>query len=177
MAGHISTRQRQYIRKHTKPHELDPSEQVGELNIVPLLDVLINTIVFLIMASTALAFFSQIEAQLPKYGKGRGSRGAKDEPTLNLSVTITDNGVIVTGSGDKLAPGCETTTGGRVVTVPKTGNGFDWPGLTECVSRIKKKFPDETQVIVSADPLIEYIDVVGAMDSLRKEKGWRGFVS
>lgn len=171
MSGKLTVRQRQYIRKQSKPVVLDPSEEEGELNIVPFLDIVVNLIMFLLMTTASIAFFAQIEAQLPKYGRGVGKRGAVEEPPLNLNVTVTDSGVIVTGSGGKLAPGCETTASGRVVTVPRRGDGeHDWAGLTRCVATVKKKFPDEQQVIVSADPLVPYDQLVAALDAVRHDK-------
>jgi biopolymer transport protein TolR len=185
--AHLTPVQRAYIRKRTKHQELDPSEMVGELNIVPFLDIVVNLIMFLLMTTTVVLSITQIDSQLPDYRRGVGGRSQQQEASLNLNLTITDSGVIVTGSGGKLAPGCETTALGRVVTVPKrmaqvidplTGRAvqparqslqYDWPGLTACLARVKREYPEETQVIVSADPLIEYEHLVAAMDAARSQ--------
>jgi biopolymer transport protein ExbD len=168
--ANLTPTQRAYIRRRTKVHEPDPSEIAGELNIVPFLDIVVNLIMFLLATSEAVLAIAQIEAQLPQLGGGR-STGAAKEPGLNLNVTVTDNGVIVTGSGGKLAPGCQDVATGRVLTVPKKGNDYDWAGLTECVSRIKgvPQFADEHEVIIGADPMIQYEHVVAAMDALRTD--------
>lgn len=171
MAGKLTLRQRQIIRKESREHELDPSEMAGELNIVPFLDIVVNLIMFLLMTTAALAFFAQIQANLPEYKSGVGKRGAAN-PSLNLNLTLTQNGIIVAGSGGKLAPGCETTATGRILTVVNTANGqYDWSGLSACVTKVKSQFPDEHQVIISADPLVEYQYVVRAMDAVRAENG------
>jgi hypothetical protein len=88
---------------------------------------------------------------------------------LNLNVTVTETGALVTGSGGKLAPGCTgiDPPGSRSVTVPRKGKDYDWPGLTECVSKIKTQFGDEDTVTVSADPQVQYEHVVAAMDAVR----------
>ncbi len=170
--ANLSSAQRAYIRRRSKVHELDPSELVGELNIVPFLDIVVNLIMFLLATTEAVLAIAQIEAQLPQLGRGTKSTGAAAEPGLNLNVTVTDNGVIVTGSGGKLAPGCQDVASGRVTTVPKKGADYDWAGLTECVSRIKgvAAFADEHEVIIGADPMIEYVHVVAAMDALRGDE-------
>ncbi|MEM6960847.1 MAG: biopolymer transporter ExbD [Myxococcota bacterium] len=167
----LTSQQRNYIRKRTKFREPDPSEMVGELNIIPFLDITVNLIMFLLIASSTVAFFSQVAAQLPQYRRGGvGSRAANPAEQLNLNVTVTENGVIVAGSGGKLAPGCENTAGGRVLTVPKKSDGsYDWEALTTCVARVKEQFPDETQVTVSADQLVEFQHLVGAMDAIRNQ--------
>lgn len=165
----FSPAQRAYIKKKSKYHELDVAEASDELNIVLFLDIVVNLIMFLLMSITTIAFFSQVEANLPTLGRGgRGQAGA--EATLNLNITVAREGVIVSGSGAKLAPGCTSTATGRVITVPvRRANEYDWNGLTECVSRIKQRFPDETRVTVSADPQVEFQQVIFAMDAVRNK--------
>lgn len=180
----LTPAQRQYIRKRTKPVELDPSEMQGELNIIPFLDIVVNLIMFLLMTTTTVLAVVQIDTELPEYRRGVGGRGANPEQTLNLSVTVAEEGIIVAGSGGKLAPGCETTGSGRVITVPQkmgpvltdygepTGEQsmqYDWAGLTDCVARVKQEYPEERQVTISADPLVEYEHLIEAMDALRSK--------
>ncbi len=167
--ANLSPIQRAYIRRRTRYHEPDPSELSSELNIVPFLDIVVNLIMFLLATSEAVLAIAQIEAQLPQLGRAGKPASEKKEPGLNLNVTVTDNGIIVTGSGGKLAAGCQDVASGRVTTVPKKGSDYDWPGLTECVRRIKTvaQFADEHEVIVGADPMIAYEHVIAAMDALR----------
>lgn len=170
MPARLTPRQRAYVRKRTHIPDADPSELSEELNIVPFLDIVVNIIMFLLMTLTAIAFFSQVEAALPEYRRGGiGKRAAEDE-ALNLNVTVTREGIIVSGSGGKLARGCATTAPGRVITVPAGMNGQqDWQGLTHCVRRVKEQFEDETRVTLSADPEVPYEDLIGAMDAVRGE--------
>lgn len=181
----LTPQQRVYIRKRTAAHDPDPSELMGELNIVPFLDIVVNIIVFLLATTEAVLAIAQIDAQLPSLGRRVGRTQLEEGSTLNLSVTITSAGIIVSGSGGKLAPGCTSTQSGRVITVPPRNGNFNWvqetrqgdriitrPGptaeaLTACVREVKQQFPDETQVILSADPEIEFEHIVGAMDALR----------
>lgn len=174
----FSPRQKAYIRKKSKHHELDPSEAGGELNIVPFLDIVVNIIMCLLLMTAYIVVASELDARLPITSRG-GRAGANPEATLNLSVTIAENGIIVAGSGGKLAPGCTTMQPGRVITVANlpsasadpNGDGlpdiYDWPGLTRCLSTVKSQFPDESQVIVSADPNVEYRHLIAAMDAMR----------
>ncbi len=162
----FTSKQRSYIRKRSRHQEIDPSESVGELNIVPFLDIVMNLIMFLLATSEAVLLISQIESDLPKIAKGR-SKGADVATPLNLNVTVTDAGVIVSGSGGKLAPGCANVDQSRSITVPKKGPSYDWPGLTDCVARIKQQFADEDTVTISADPQVQYEHLVAAMDAVR----------
>lgn len=166
--AHFTPKQRAYIRKRSKKVHVDPSETVGELNIVPFLDIVVNLIMFLLATTEAVLLIAQIESDLPKLARGR-SKGADVATPLNLNVTVTDAGVIVSGSGGKLAPGCANIDQGRALTVPKKGGkDYDWPALTECVARIKQQFADEDTVTISADPQVQYEYVVAAMDAVRE---------
>jgi biopolymer transport protein TolR len=164
----FSPRQRAYIRKRSKHVELDPSEVAGELNIIPFLDIVVNLIMFLLATTEAVLLISQIESDLPKIASGR-SKGADVATPLNLNVTVVSAGVLVSGSGGKLAPGCTGIDTGRTVTVPMKGKDYDWTGLTECVARVKEQFKDEDTVTISADPQVQYEHVVKAMDSVRSK--------
>ena len=166
--ANLTSTQRAYIRRRSKYHEPDPSELATELNIIPFLDIVVNLIMFLLATSEAVLAIIQIEAQLPQLSGGGKSANNK-EPGLNLNVTLTEAGVIVTGSGGKLAPGCQDTASGRVITVAKKDGKYDWTGLTECVAKIKAvpQFSDEDEVIIGADPMIQYEHVVAAMDAVR----------
>ncbi len=184
----LTPRQRAYIRKRTAFHAPDPSEEMGELNIVPFLDIVVNLIVFLLATTEAVLAIARIDAQLPSLGRRVGRQQLEDgQSSLNLSVTITENGIIVSGSGGKLAPGCRRTQPGRVITIPTASNGdlvWSIEGrdernnpthvqgetarlLAECLALVKQEWEDETRVILSADPEIEFEDLVGAMDAMR----------
>jgi len=164
----FTPKQRAYIRKRTKDSNVDPSEMVGELNIIPFLDIVVNLIMFLLATTEAVLLISQIESDLPKIARGR-SNSANVATPLNLNVTVTEGGVIVSGSGGKLAPGCSTIEQSRSLTVPKKSNGYDWSGLTDCVARVKQQYRDEHAVTVSADPQVHYEYVVAAMDAVRSK--------
>ena len=169
MAFKLSGRQRTYIRKRTTTH-VDPSEVVGELNIVPFLDIVVNLIMFLLATSEYVLLISQIQSDLPQIARGRSKSADEVTTPLNLNVTVTDAGVIVTGSGGKLAVGCTSidTPGSRVATVARKGKDYDWKGLTECASKVKSQFADEDTVTVSADAQIHYEHIVAAMDAMRR---------
>jgi biopolymer transport protein TolR len=164
----FTPKQRAYIRKRSKDVQMDPSEMVGELNIVPFLDIVVNLIMFLLATTEAVLLISQIESDLPKIARGTRKNDNIATP-LNLNVTVTEVGVIVSGSGGKLAPGCTGIEQGRSLTVPKKGKDYDWPGLTDCVARVKQQFGEEHSVTVSADPQVQYEYIVAAMDAVRNK--------
>lgn len=167
----LTAQQVAYVRKKTRHHEPDPSEVAGELNIVPFLDIVTNLILFILMTSAQVVIVTDLEAHLPSLARGRrASSDTEEHSTLNLSVTITERGIVVSGSGGKLAPGCESTQTGNVITVVRNSDEtFDWPSLTTCMARVHARFPDEHVVILSADPRIEYQNLISAMDAVRSQ--------
>jgi len=179
MGVKLSPRQRSYIRKRSHAGEYDPSEVVGELNIVPFLDIVTNIIMFLLATTAMVLTTCEVDAHLPTIG--RGGSGDAPQATLNLSVTVTEQGIIVAGSGGKLQPGCHATGTGNVITVaghppPTPAPGADtrtytgyWGSLTQCLVVVHGQFPDEHQVILTADPNIEYGNIIAAMDAVRSD--------
>src|SRR5687767_192125 len=115
----LTPRQANYLRKKTRHDEPDPSEVASELNIVPFLDIVTNLILFLLMTGAQVLLVAELDAHLPALARGRRASSSSEQgSTLNLSVTIAEGGIIVSGSGGKLAPGCTQMQPGRVITVP-----------------------------------------------------------
>jgi hypothetical protein len=89
------------------------------------------------------------------------------DETLSLSVVITAPGIIVFGSGGKLAPDCERTQSGRVITVPPRAGTHDWASFGRCLDRVHGAFPDARRIVLSADPEIPFRDFAQAMARAR----------
>lgn len=159
----MEARIRSLIRRKAKPPEHDPSDE-GELNLTAYLDIVTNIIMFLLITVTTVLATVDINVSSPNLGPSSG--GTDSNPNeLNLTVTITNSGFIVAGSGGVLTQGCDRT--GAPPTVPMRGTDWDYEGLTRCVQRIKTEFPAETRAIVAANPDIKYEIVVKAMDAIR----------
>lgn len=161
----LTAAQRAWIRRRTRAHDLDPSEQRGELNVIPLLDVVVNMIVFLLVLSASALAVAQVATRQPTHGP------AGRPPDLGLTVAVTEAGVVVAGTGGRLAPGCQETTSGEGVTVPTIGGGHDWAALSACAARVGARFPQEREVVITADPAVPFEDVVHAMDAVRSHGG------
>src|SRR5690606_14795019 len=76
MAVHLS-------RRKLKPRE---PEEMGELNLVPYLDILMNLSIFMLMSITGLAAFGVLNVSAPAYGSATaGAGGAQQEEPFHLS--------------------------------------------------------------------------------------------
>jgi biopolymer transport protein ExbD len=143
------------------------TEEVGELNIVPYLDIMMNLIMFMLLTMTALITLGVLNVTAPSYGPS-ASAGDSDKNKLTLTVAVTRQGFFVAGTGGVL-PGESSDT-----TQPTIGlkNGqFDYDGLTQKMIDIKKLFPDNTKVILTADANLPYMTLVRTMDSVREYTG------
>ena len=177
----LSAAQRSKIRRLSAPKELDQSEEAGELNIVPFLDIITNVLMF-VLASISVTFTITLMADAPKAGQGGGVKSTPQEESLNLTVIIATDGYIIKGNGASLAPGCEGVGSG--VTLPRVmattvessdGKKYDQVALRKCARRLKDQVPNadtERQVMITANPNVPFQEIVRAMDAVRSdEKG------
>lgn len=151
---------------------MEEAEEGGEINLVPYLDIVTNVIMFLLATITVILPMGNINVGAPRYAAGSGG---EDQPPpekqpLNLNVTISGTGFIIAGSGGVLY---QDNIPGKLPTVPKQGNQYDYAALVALVAKLKDSFPDESSVILAANPDIPYEEVVRAMDSLRERPGKR----
>ncbi|MGE0784095.1 MAG: ExbD/TolR family protein [Sandaracinaceae bacterium] len=158
----LSPSQRAKIRRQTRVREPDPSESSKELNIVPLLDIVVNLMLFLLATTASVMAIAQADAELPSFCRGAHCHGGT--PSLQLSVTVAEGSIIVATRDGRLAAGCEGV-GGSAPTIA----GHDWSALDACLARMHEEFPDEETLILSADPSVPYEDVIHAMDAARGE--------
>jgi len=173
-------------------HAEEAEHEGGELNLVPYMDILVNTIIFLLATiSTAMAL-ANINVNSPRYeDPGAGATAAptaEEDQRLNLTVAVSYTGFIVAGAG-----GVMTAPDGSSPTIKcgaplqknrcpaflatrSTASGetekvwvdkYNYDALTGMMKDIKKKYGQERQVILSADRLIPYKVVVKTMDTLR----------
>jgi len=146
-------------------------EDTGELNIIPYLDIVTNLVMFMLLSMTGLISLGVLNVSAPKLG-GETAVGATVDPQapkLLLTVAIGKQGFYVAGAGGVLGadagPAPDAT---RPPTVPLRDGKYDYAALTAQLAIIKDKFPSETQVILSADPDVQYDTLVQTMDACRE---------
>ncbi len=163
-----------FSKRKLRPSE---EEEVGELNIVPYLDILMNLIIFMLLSMTGLAAFGILNVNAPNYGGPSAGMGAEDpnQPKLLLTVLISKKGHFVAGAGGVIgeAPGAAPPTTGTdgAPTVPKKADGsYDFASLTQMMQKVKGAFPNETKVIIAAEADVPYENLVETMDAIRETK-------
>ncbi len=137
---------------------------MGELNLVPYMDIVVNLILFLMLSSTGLVSFGIINVNAPAIGGGEPSDEPKDPP-LNLTIGVVPKGFWLAGNGGVLpAPGTVTEP-----SIPIVGDKYDYEALTKKLVEVKSAFRNETKVIIQGEPQIEYDIIVKVMDASRQE--------
>jgi biopolymer transport protein ExbD len=144
-------------------------EHTGELNIVPYLDVVVNLVMFMLLSMTGLIALGVLNVSAPKIGgETAGAAAAENQPKLLLTVAIAKSGFYVAGAGGVLGQDAASPDATRPPTIPLRDGQHDFAALTEQMKKIKDQFPNETAVILSADPEVVYDVLIQTMDACRE---------
>jgi len=167
-----------YVRRQRK---LLAEEEHGELNIVPYLDIMVNLIMFLLVAQATMVSLGMIDVTAPSYSAAGPAGGGPEDARTNLRLTlgVASDGFYIAARGgvlDSESPeeAGELTPDGvtkRPPTVPKTPDGqYDYPGLSEKLRAIKTSFPQNVAVFLAADSDISYEVIVKTLDASRSDR-------
>jgi len=177
------------IRRQVAAAE-DAEFEGGELNLVPYMDILVNTIIFLLATMTSGLTLANINVNAPRYIPGGAAGDVKpdNKPKLNLTVAISKRGFIVAGSGGVITDDQGSTVSVKCKVPLKDGrcpaylatrrnaNGqeeltwvdeYNYKKLVKMMTEAKEKYPHERQVILTADRRIPYKILVHTMDVIR----------
>lgn len=144
-------------------------EHTGELNIVPYLDIVVNLVMFMLLSMAGLISLGVLNVSAPKIGgEGAAAGPAEEKPKLLLTVAVGKQGFYVAGAGGVLGADADTADTTRPPTIPLKGDAYDYAALTEQMKAIKAQFPNETQLILSADADVIYDVLIQTMDACRE---------
>lgn len=149
---------------------------VEEPDLVPMMNLNFALIACL-LSMTVNVPLGLISVQAPQLGGGGGSSASKPEeekkPKLNLTIFITRKGYNLAASGATLTGDNATPPrpGQALIQMKPNDKGemdYDYEALNKKLLEIKKNFPLEDNVIITADPDVIYEHVVHTMDSARE---------
>lgn len=157
----LTPSQRRYIRRKSRVVESSQAELEGELNIVPLLDVVINLILFLLLTTSTALASQQVSAQLPAHGPS-----THQPPTWRPTVHLGASGITVADAMGTYAYGCGER--GAAPSLPEVGGERDWLALRTCAERLIADHPGgDGALVLSADADVPLQEVIAAMDAVR----------
>ena len=160
----------------------DEEFEGGELNLVPYMDIVVNTVIFLLATMTSGLTLANINVNSPRYEpSGPSAQSEPQDPEkqrLNLTIAISYKGYLVAGasgvvthkqSGSNISVPCKQIENGRCAwfTGKAWRDEYDYEKLIEMMKEAKSKFPHERQVIMTADRHVPYKVVVQTMDTVR----------
>lgn len=128
----------------------------NDINIVPMLDVMVILVFFLIFT----AVFSKtniLELNLPPQQAGNPP---DLPPTLDLEVIVHKDSLVV---ADKNT--------GPLSTFVNTPTGYDFAGMTAYLTRVKAQFPDKRDATVLLEADVPYDTIVQVMDAVKTYEG------
>jgi biopolymer transport protein ExbD len=129
-----------YRRRHKETPELD-------------MTTFMNLMVVLVPFLLITAVFSRItivELDLPS-----ANSASPTTPTFRVEVVVRDAGL-------------EITDGTQVIAaIPKVGDAYDLPKLSEYLVAIKREYPEKDDASVLLEPDIKYDYLIQVMDTVR----------
>ena len=139
-------------------------------NITPMMNLMV-VLIPLLLTSAEFVKLGVIELNLPPAALGPEGEMLAELPqeerkNLDLTVTITDRGFFISSSMAVLA-------GDRAgePSIPLVNGEYDFYTLSVKLLEIKRKagnnFPDSEQIIIMAEPDIDYQTVISTMDAAR----------
>jgi len=156
-------------------------DEVGELNIVPYLDIMMNLIMFMLLSMTGLVSFGVLYVSAPKYVDSAQMRSGEEvnEPKLLLTVLISEKGLYLADSGGLLTGRAGGADGSAQPTIARGTNGeYDFDMLTaeviKAIARYPKEAKSKAKALVGADPRIPYQTLVRTMDAIRENPHGEG---
>ena len=130
----------------------------NDLNIVPMLDVMVILTFFLIFTAV-FSKTSILEVHLP----GPGARAAAQVPTLELEVIVRRSGLEVADRNS-----------GVLQRVPVTAAGQDVVRLGAYLEGVKARFPDLQNATLLVAEDVDYDTIVQVMDAVRVRQSTDG---
>ncbi|MBK8014034.1 MAG: biopolymer transporter ExbD [Deltaproteobacteria bacterium] len=175
-----------YVRRKRSGHVEE--EEVGELNIVPYLDIIVNLIMFLLVVQATLVSLGLIDVTAPSYAS-LGPSDAQQNPEqqkkqLRLTVGIAREGFYIAASGGVLPGETEEGSGEiteegvekRPPTIPLLPDGnYNFAALKARLREIKDWIANEhteletTGLYVAAEATTPYEVVVKTLDASRDD--------
>lgn len=177
------------FRMRQESENRDDNEHTGgELNLVPYMDILVNTLIFL-LASTAVAMpLAHIRADSPAIvpEDNRVAHSLAPPPRPRLTVAISERGFILGSVGGVIrhADGslptlrCQgpfrdrpcfaaSAAGDPARSLTAAPDRYDYEGLRRLAVEIKRTYPSMRDLVLTADRRVPYRVVIRTLDTLR----------
>jgi biopolymer transport protein ExbD len=130
----------------------------SDLNIVPMLDVMVILAFFLIFTAV-FSRTSILEVHVP----GPGPQAGTPQSALELEVILRRSGLEIADRNS-----------GVLSTVPANASGQDVVRLSELLENVKVRFPDKRNATLLVAEDVDYDTIVQVMDAVRVRQSTEG---
>ena len=125
-----------------------------DLNLVPFIDLMSVCIIFLLITAVWTQV-SMIQLGSSIYSKKTSDKPVKPPPFSEIILRVDIN-----------SKGFNVLVGKNVSVIPKFSDGtYNKESLIEALRRVKERYPDKTDGVVSVDDDISYQHLIEAMDA------------
>lgn len=161
------------------PRKFEYVDEVEEINMMPLMNIIMLLIPFLLMSAQFIDI-GVINAALPRQMDNGGTpppTPPKVKKDLKLTLAVTPKGLTLITRAGHLDPGCASgqselqyRSPSKGPTFPVANGKYNFKAAQQCLVRLKRIFKSEKRIILMISPKVEYQAVVSAMDSSRRSK-------
>ncbi len=150
-------------------------DEALDLDVTPFLNIMFMLILST-LAMTAWTQLAMLNVQAPQIGGGAagGAAGTEAASQLNLTVFVLKGGFNIGATGATLTGDTEGRPGQPLIPKVTVSQGatsttdYDFAALQKRLIDVKKSFPAEQSMIISADADVSYDAVIHTMDAARK---------
>lgn len=151
-----------------------------ELNILPVMNVFMILVPFLLLSS-AFVQLTIVDTSLPARAKSSTTAEEtppENKPKLNLTVFVTNDGLLLAGYGGVLEVQGETPAGQSEpasnrfkIDMKEVAGGakeYDWDAFRDNLKKVKEAFPQHYSIIILPDNEVKYSVIIKLMDVSRE---------
>ncbi len=125
-----------------------------DINIVPFIDLMSVLIIFLLITAVWTQV-SMIQIGSSVYGKKSSLDPIEVPPRAEIAFRL-----------DVLPRGYRVIIGKNRIQIPKVSGGFNLDRLKEELKKIKQRYPEKIDAIVTMTDELEYVHLIDGMDAL-----------
>jgi biopolymer transport protein ExbD len=130
-----------------------------ELNLAPVIDCFTVLITYMLVSASFISL-EMLDVQVATTAPITEEQQLPKEPPRSLSIMIEGN--------QKISVKMSGKTEQIISLEPKADGKWDYDKMKTLISKAKTKWPELQEINVNADPKVQYKDVIGAVENLKK---------
>lgn len=148
--------------------------EVGELNLVPYMDIMVNLIIFMLFTMSGFVQMKVINVSLPAIDTGESSsEPPPEEPEKKLAIVLAildKKGFIISLNGQIVNENLETVEklpDGQYTINALSDGKYDLEKLKAVMEKVKAKDPTVEGLTIVPEKTVDYDSVIKVMDAIR----------